>query len=158
MKKCQLNVGTFFLSVSLLFFVSGCGGGGSSTPANAATGVTAAQVAGTWKSAYFYSYNDPTNGLCFGSNTGTTVAGANGSISVSNPAATDTCTKSGVISNLTNAAYSGTGTFTVNTDGSGTVTYSSGTIVSFQISTDLNTLILFSNGSAGAQSGTAVRM
>jgi hypothetical protein len=156
MKNIILSI--IVLSLSL----SGCGGGGGGigggSPAQASPGVTAAQVAGIWKTMEFDVVNVTNQGLCSGAVTGTVTFNANGTYTASYPQTTLFCINFSIISTATHAAFSATGTFQVNADGSGTTTSQNGSVSNIQISKDLNSAIYSGTTSAGSAQGTALRM
>ncbi|MBI3351258.1 MAG: hypothetical protein HY036_01625 [Nitrospirae bacterium] len=167
MKKFQLIAVSNIISLGFLFFLFGCGGGGSSStpPANAATGVTAAQVAGTFSYVSYFSYIQSGNRLCNGIHNGsltlaaTSTTGGTFSFVLASPeqylCLTGTTASA---SNGTGATESGT--FTVAADGSGTITITSGGsgTFPFQFSKDLNTVVLPSSSSSSIGIFMAMRM
>ncbi|MBI1819889.1 MAG: hypothetical protein HYR81_06140 [Nitrospirae bacterium] len=155
MKNIILSI--IVLSLSL----SGCGGGGrigAGSPAQASSGVTAAQVAGIWKTAEFVVVSGTNQELCSGAVAGTMTLNANGTYTASYPQTTLFCIKFSIVSTSTYTAFSATGTFQVNADGSGTIISQSGGVSNFQVSKDLNSAIFSGTSSVGSAQGTALRM
>lgn len=112
--------------------LAGCGKGGND--AVAASGVTLSDLAGTWDVVASGTVRLPDTSLCAASGVGEAVITANGALS--SEALVKSSCQSGTINDTD------TGTVTVSQDGSGTITYSGGEVDVFQISRDLNTMII----------------
>lgn len=140
---------TLIQGVFLFFFgivLSACGGGGSSAPAQAASGVTVDQLAGTWD--YMAAGAEVVNStVCAGSISGVATLGASGATSLSETVHT-TCG---------DFSRTAAGTTAVGAAGGGTITLPDRTI-NIQVSKDLNAMIIGNIATAGVYtSGTALR-
>ncbi len=123
-------------------------------------------MAGTWNYVVNNHNYNSSDGLCNTTLSGTLTLNSDGTFSDNMASFNSTydimCSTSGI---HVYAAGVGTGTFTVGADGSGTLSYTSGSPnplnVSFRASKDLSTIIFFSSYTLGTAtykiSGTAVR-
>jgi hypothetical protein len=116
-----------------LLLVLGCGKG--SGGASAATGVTLADLVGTWDVAGSGTVRLPDTSLCAVSGVGEFSIAAAGALTEATEVKSS-C-QSGIITD------SDTGTVSVDPDGSGTITYASGDTDLFQVSRDTTQMILF---------------
>lgn len=122
---------------------------------NNRTSATLANMAGTWNYTMTGSYLAVSSGnvLCTMSRTGSLTLNADGTFSDNQADTNNYCQGSGV---ETNTGGTFTGTWTVSTSGSGTLTYG-GVTSSFQTTKDLNTMIASFNRPTGnfPSNGTA---
>lgn len=111
-----------------------------------------ANVAGTWNYTLNGSFIEALSGntLCTMSRTGTLTLNADGTFSDSQANTNNYCQGAGV---QVNTGGTMTGTWTVSSNGSGTLTYSSGGLVSLQSSKDLNTMTSVMNVPTGNYPG-----
>ena len=118
-----------------LLLLLGCGKSTGSGQAAAATGVTVADLVGTWDMVGSGTVRLPDSSLCAVSGVGEFTIAADGALTET------TVVKASCQSGTSND--SDTGTVSVDPDGSGTITYASGDTDVFQVGQNETLMVLF---------------
>jgi hypothetical protein len=133
-RRMGMRTRTWMLG-GLLVVLIGCGKSTGGGQAVGATGVTLADLVGTWDVVGSGTVRLPDSSLCAASGVGEFSIAADGALTEAT-GVKSSC-QSGTI------VDSDTGTVSVDPDGSGTITYASGDSDVFQVSKDKNLMALF---------------